>query len=298
MREKFEEVENQFQELKKKFKQKKISEREFRYRLKKLRLNDPNGKCWTIGARSGKWYYFDGDKWVESDPPSLQQGKAICIYCGFENDIRSEVCEYCGGRLGQEKAKCPECGFVLDSPDQSCPVCEITSDESDKKEEREEQEEEIEFEEKEDEEDSKDFSQISWDERGETEEFETREERKPVKKEKKPIPGENYNEPNCIARFINPSSFFLFFGILGIILGLAGGAVVGATSLFSDFVQTLPVFFSSLQGKIHGGILFGIFGGLLGFIALGGLGFLLALIVNMTLSITGGIKLRIDKIEF
>jgi len=35
MREKFEEIESRFQELKKKFKQKKISEREFRYQLKK-----------------------------------------------------------------------------------------------------------------------------------------------------------------------------------------------------------------------------------------------------------------------
>jgi hypothetical protein len=285
MREKFEEIESQFQELKKKFKQKKISEREFRYRLKKLRLNAPDGRCWTIGARSGKWYYFDGDKWNEADPPSLQQGKAICIYCGFENDIHSEACEYCGGSLDSKQIKCPKCGFVLESPDQTCPVCEITSDKQAKKEKPEEEEK------------TDDFSQTSWDEIERMEEQSDQEEEK-VENVESPIDTiTDLNEPNYIARFINPSSFFLLFGIFGLILGLSLGAVVGATSLFSDFIATLPEFFSILQGKIHGGLLFGLFGGLLGLLFLGVVGFLTAFVVNMILSLIGGIKLRIDKIE-
>jgi hypothetical protein len=81
-----------------------------------------------------------------------------------------------------------------------------------------------------------------------------------------------------------------------LIVGLVLGAVVGATSLFSDFVSSLPAFFSTLQGKIHGGFLFGIFGGLLGCVILGVFGFVMAVSVNMILSIIGGIKLRIDKI--
>ena len=285
MREKFEEIEGQFQELKKKFKQKQISEREFRYRLKKLRLDAPDGRCWTIGARSGKWYYFDGDKWIEADPPSLQQGKAICIYCGFENDIHSEVCEYCGGSMDAKQIKCPECGFVLESPDQTCPVCEITSDEQVKEEQAE------------DEEKTDDFSQTSWDEIGRMEELRDRDEEKIEDEESRVDSIADLNEPNHIARFINPSSFFLLFGIFGLILGLSLGAVVGATSLFSDFIATLPEFFSTLQGKIHGGLLFGLFGGLLGLLFLGVAGFLTAFVVNMILSLIGGIKLRIDKIE-
>ncbi len=284
MHEKFEEIESQFQELKKKFKQKKISEREFRYRLKKLRLNAPDGRCWTIGARSGKWYYFDGDKWIEADPPSLQQGKAICIYCGFENDIHSEICEYCGGRLDSKKIKCPECGFLLESPDQTCPVCEITSDKQTKEEEPEEEK-------------TDDFSQTSWDEIEEMEEQGDQDEEKMEMEETAVEAIADLNEPNYIARFVSPSSFFLLFGIFGLTVGLSLGAVVGATSLFSGFVETLPEFFSALQGKIHGGFLFGLFGGLLGLLFLGVVGFLTAVVVNMILSLIGGIKLRIDKIE-
>jgi len=285
MREKFEEIESQFQELKKKFKLKKISEREFRYRLKKLRLDAPDGRCWTIGARSGRWYYFDGDKWIEADPPSLQQGKVICIFCGFENDIHSEVCEYCGGRLDSKQMRCPECGFVLESPGQTCPVCEITSDKHEKKEKTEQEER------------TDDFSQTSWDEIEEMDEQRDQDEEMIEKEEVAIETVMDLNEPNYIARFINPSSFFLLFGIFGLIVGLSLGAVVGATSLFSDFIATLPEFFSTLQGKIHGGLLFGLFGGLLGLLFLGLVGFLTAVFVNMILSLIGGIKLRIDKIE-
>lgn len=93
----FKEVEKGFSLLKQEFKSKKISEREYKDRLKKLRLKDNEGRSWTIGAQSGLWYYFDGQKWIESLPPSVQKGKAICIYCGYENDLESESqeCPYC-----------------------------------------------------------------------------------------------------------------------------------------------------------------------------------------------------------
>ena len=93
----FKEVEKGFSLLKQEFKSKKISEREYKDRLKKLRLKDNDGRSWTIGAQSGLWYYFDGQNWIESLPPSVQKGKAICVYCGYENDLESESqeCPYC-----------------------------------------------------------------------------------------------------------------------------------------------------------------------------------------------------------
>ncbi|MEA3421165.1 MAG: hypothetical protein U9Q97_05760 [Acidobacteriota bacterium] len=99
MEKEFKEIENKFRNLRLKYRQKKISDREFKDRLKKLRLTDNSGKCWTIGARTGKWYCFDGKNWVESNPHSLNQKKMICIYCGFENDLEAEECEYCGGKF-------------------------------------------------------------------------------------------------------------------------------------------------------------------------------------------------------
>jgi|Deesub1362A_J573_1020465.scaffolds.fasta_scaffold00061_22 hypothetical protein len=99
----FAEVEREFQLLRRQYRLRLISPEEYKQRLKQLRIKDSQGRCWTLGARSGKWYYYNGEKWVEAQPPSLSQGKAICIYCGFENDITNEVCSFCGSEIGPEK---------------------------------------------------------------------------------------------------------------------------------------------------------------------------------------------------
>jgi len=119
----FKEVEDGFNLLKQEFESKKISEREYKDRLKKLRLKDKDGRSWTIGAQSGQWYYFDGQNWIESLPPSIQKGKAICIYCGYENDIENESCAKCGGRFDEEKVICPKCESPLEDESQECSYC-------------------------------------------------------------------------------------------------------------------------------------------------------------------------------
>ena len=119
----FEEVEKDFNLLKQEFKTKKISESEYKDRLKKLRLKDEKGRSWTIGAQSGQWYYFDGQNWIESSPPSVQKGKAICIYCGYENELENESCTKCGGRFDEEEASCPKCKTRLEDESRECPNC-------------------------------------------------------------------------------------------------------------------------------------------------------------------------------
>lgn len=104
MEEQFKEAEKSFAQLKKKFRQGKISRREFIDRLKNLRLKDGDGRFWMIGVKSGKWYYLDGKEWVQSEPPSIMDGKAICIYCGFENKLDTEVCARCGGEMEEKEA--------------------------------------------------------------------------------------------------------------------------------------------------------------------------------------------------
>lgn len=99
----FADVEREFQFLRRQYRLGLITPEEYKTRLKQLRIKDHQGRCWTLGARSGKWYYYNGDKWVEAQPPSLTQGKAICIYCGFENDLTNEVCTFCGSEINPEK---------------------------------------------------------------------------------------------------------------------------------------------------------------------------------------------------
>jgi len=103
MKKHFKDVEDTFEQLKKEFRQGVIQRGEFIEKLKKLKIKDKDGRFWMIGAQSGKWYYFDGKNWILSDPPSLKEGKAVCIYCGFENDLKDNVCAGCGGNLSEEE---------------------------------------------------------------------------------------------------------------------------------------------------------------------------------------------------
>lgn len=123
----FREIEQEFQQLKRKYRQNKISEREFKDSLKALRLKDGKGRYWTLGARTGKWYYYDKNRWIESHPPTLQSKRAVCITCGAENDLEVETCGVCGEGVGvEEAAVCPDCGALLNLSGE-CPSCEEES---------------------------------------------------------------------------------------------------------------------------------------------------------------------------
>jgi len=96
MADQFREAEASFSLLREKFKEKRISPQEFADSLKQLRIKDDDGRFWVIGAQSGKWYAFENGEWVEAKPPSQLEKKAICIACGFENDLEAESCARCG----------------------------------------------------------------------------------------------------------------------------------------------------------------------------------------------------------
>lgn len=119
----FKDIEQAFSDLKKKFQGGDISRQQFIEEMKKLRLKDDQGHFWMIGAQTGKWYYFDGKDWIQSQPPSQEEKKTICIYCGFENRLEVEVCGRCGGTLIEEPRVCPKCGAKLEEPFLTCPNC-------------------------------------------------------------------------------------------------------------------------------------------------------------------------------
>ena len=123
MEKKFKDVEQEFERLRREFQQKKISRLEFIEQMKKLRMKDDEGRFWMVGAQSGKWYYYDGEKWIQDNPPSLQERKAICIHCGFENRLETDVCARCGENLEERDSHCPDCGHKLEDPQRGCPYC-------------------------------------------------------------------------------------------------------------------------------------------------------------------------------
>jgi hypothetical protein len=111
MTDQFREAETTFSLLREKFKDKRISQKEFVDSLKQLRIKDDDGRFWVIGAQSGKWYAYENGEWIEAKPPSQMERKAICIACGFENDLEAEFCARCGIRhdeTGPEMAEAPE----------------------------------------------------------------------------------------------------------------------------------------------------------------------------------------------
>ncbi len=243
----FKEVERDFNLLKKEFKTKKISELEYKNRLKKLCLKDDEGRSWTIGAQSGQWYYFDGQNWIESSPPSVQKGKAICIYCGYENNLENESCTQCGGRFGEEEVTCPKCKTRLENESQECPYC------IEKKKQSLRMNEEV------------------------------------------PDPYEHENGKLYVFRSVNLLSFLLFWGALGLVLGIIFGTLIGVAKQYVETIELFPEFLKVLHGKLLGGIVFGFLGGVCGFVLLAIAGFVLAVLINVLLSFVGGIKIRLTQ---
>ena len=261
MEDQFKNVEKEFKQLRDEFKRKRLSEPDFKKKLKELRLQDKDGRFWTIGAQTGKWYYFDGNDWTESKPPSLQEKRAICVHCGFENDLENEACSYCGESLmesreleSDEEFSCPTCGKSLDKYSFFCPDC-------DKKEEDEETEK-------------------TWEP---VEDFEL-----------EPPQEEAAERDEQVLRSVHPFSLALFFGSLGLLAGIILGAFAGATDFLPGVIGILPPFLRELHGSLIGGLFYGLIGGIFGFAAIGLVGFLIGLLFNVIFSFIGGIKLHIE----
>lgn len=64
------EMERRFYELKGKFDVGALGEDEFKAEIEKLRFQDAQSRWWMIGAQSGRWYMYDGTRWVPGQPPA------------------------------------------------------------------------------------------------------------------------------------------------------------------------------------------------------------------------------------
>jgi hypothetical protein len=65
----FSDAEREFRELRRKLDAGEIDERDFEAELRHLQVLDVQGRYWMIGAQSGLWYYYDGERWVQGEPP-------------------------------------------------------------------------------------------------------------------------------------------------------------------------------------------------------------------------------------
>jgi hypothetical protein len=280
MEKSFSQVNEAFEALKRKFQAGEISREDFIDGMKKLRIRDDEGRFWMIGAQTGKWYYFDGKDWIQSEPPSQAAGTAICVYCGFENKIEATSCARCGGTIGEEPTKCPDCGSPLSKPFLTCPKCGTVPG-----------------------------GEISEPASTPVPGIETA---VPPKKEiptyaqaraETPVPKPIEKTDvvpsaapdlggDMVIKAVQPASLFFFWGVFGLLAGIVAGAFVGATGALKPQLGFLPVSLLQLQGTLFGALLDAIAGGVLAFLAFGSIAFAFGFLANLILTMTGGVQFR------
>lgn len=63
-----------YEDLKAKRESGAVDQPTFDRKMSTLIFQDDSGRTWAIGGKSGKWVYYDGKTWVESDPPTTLIG--------------------------------------------------------------------------------------------------------------------------------------------------------------------------------------------------------------------------------
>lgn len=264
MTDRFREVETAIDALRGRHSRGEISQREYIDALRKLRIRDDRGRFWTQGVQSGQWYCYDGRDWVRAEPPALKDKKAICVFCGFENDLEAESCVHCGGKPGEDAADkfCQDCGAALAGPEADCPACGAGPG-----------------------------TRMV---RAETRDLGSFVAGLSVPEAPGAGPASAAAAREHILRSVSPLSCLLFAGAFGVVAGAAAGLLVGVTGLFPGFIEALPAFFRDIQGTLWGGLIFAAVGIVSGFVAFALAGLLAAGIVNAALSFVGGIRVRLE----
>lgn len=70
----------------------RITQEQFDEKLRELMVQDAQGRYWMLGADSGKWYFYDGANWVQSDPVGVAaaQATAAPVEAATMPPVRSE----------------------------------------------------------------------------------------------------------------------------------------------------------------------------------------------------------------
>jgi len=88
-------------------------------------------------------------------------------------------------------------------------------------------------------------------------------------------------------------SMVIFFGGLGLVLGVIFGASFGIFKILGDAIYQFPVMLQEMRGKIQGGLFFGAIGGIAGFIGFGVLAALLGMFFNALCFVFTGPRFRV-----
>jgi ribosomal protein L32 len=108
-----EEIQAYFEVLCRGFHKGELTFNQIKELLEDVRLYDRSGILWTIGAKSGKWYRLDGDKWVNDTP----QGALYSAYRVYEKMAATgRACPKCTRLVSNQYRFCPYCGSDMENP--------------------------------------------------------------------------------------------------------------------------------------------------------------------------------------
>jgi len=284
----FQQSEARYQELRERLDLKEITPEEMKQQLKALMVLDDEGRYWMIGGKTGRWYLYENNQWLEREPyppssetRSPQEGERTLppmheaspapkpaapapTPVSHQNEL--------GGESETRRHQTPE------PPPASRPVPPPTP---------------------------------------------TPPAQGVIKPQAhpKPLPGKprpqasgtlypsgselpsGSQAPTGVPftlsiTAIQPLSLALILGGLGLLLGLVGGAILGilpVPQFLNEYLYILPPFMREAMGQVLGGILFGACGGLLGFVLFFVLALVKALMVNLLLFLFGGLRLTVHQ---
>lgn len=66
--EQYKNAEDAYFKLRGQFDTGRLTQDQFDEKLRELMVQDSQGRYWMLGADSGKWYFYDGAKWVQGEP--------------------------------------------------------------------------------------------------------------------------------------------------------------------------------------------------------------------------------------
>jgi len=122
----FKKVKEKFNDLINSYENEEISKEELKKSLRELMVRDSEGKLWSLGEKSGHWYYLEEGKWKRGIPQEEideeKEGKK-CPNCGFLNPSGAKLCGNCGKFFDKKELRCPNCKTLIKSGTNYCPYC-------------------------------------------------------------------------------------------------------------------------------------------------------------------------------
>lgn len=318
---KFLQATERYQDLKARLNAGEITVSDLKQALKKLMIVDEKGRYWMIGGKSGRWYRHDGTQWIQDDPPQIVKSKEkwqdrhdkgsekqeqLPMESAMKpDDPQNHVMEqeYRADKDPERGQAVDEESFAYHADTRKADLPVVTFPPTSKS---SIQPEEQAFASSEP---TQPLTPATI--QADTADCRVCDATIPADAEYCPFCGANQNEtapptravaghPNLTGgtstlqvKSIHPISLLFLLGGLGLILGVILGAAFGTFQIFGDLIYQFPRMLQETRGKIQGGLIFGVLGGIAGFLCFALTALVASGLYNLLADLFGGLRIRI-----